>query len=56
MDFPNAGVTQPLGGGVFRAHAQWKENGVKRHLQGPRRPDEAAAQQDLERIRKAASE
>ena len=55
MDFSNAGATQPLGGGVFRAHIQWKEKGAKREIQGPRRPDEEAAQQDLERIRKAAS-
>ena len=25
MDFSNASATQPLGGGVFRAHVQWKE-------------------------------
>ena len=55
MDFSNAGATQSLGGGVFRAHIQWKEKGAKRHTQGPRRPDEETARKDLERIRDAAS-
>ena len=55
MDFSNAGATQPLGGGVFRAHVQWKEKGAKRHIQGPRRPDEKAAMEDLASLRAAAS-
>ena len=54
MDFSNAGVTRPLGG-VFRAHVQWKDKGVNRNIQGPRRAYEEAAQRDLERIRKVAS-
>ena len=55
MDFSNAGVTRPLGGGVFRAHIQWKEKGAKRHIQGPRRSDEEAAQKDLESMRGATT-
>ena len=43
MDFSNAGVTSSLGGGVYRADVQWKDNGVNRHIQGPRRPDEETA-------------
>ena len=55
MDFSNSGATQPLGGGFFRAHVQWKDQSTKRDIQGPRRPDEEAAKEDLESMRAAAS-
>ena len=53
MDFSRSGVTEPVGG-AFRAHVQWKDKGDKQNIYGPRRPDEQAAQQDLESIRAAS--
>ena len=54
MDFSNAGTTE-LAGDAFRAHVQRNHKGAKRHIYGPRRPDEAAAKEDLESMRAAAS-
>ena len=38
---------------LFRS--QYREEGAKRHIPGPWRPDEEAAKEDLEAIRAAAS-
>ena len=54
MDFSNAGVTEPAGA-AFRAHVTWYDKGANRNIYGPRRPDEAAAKEDLESLRAAAS-
>ena len=55
MDFSNAGVTEEVDG-AFRAHVQRSDKGsTGRHIHGPRRPDEAAAKEDLESMRAAAS-
>ena len=56
MNFSNAGTTEPAGD-AFRAHVTWYDKGVKRNrnIRGPRRPDEEAAQKDLESIRAVAS-
>ena len=54
MDFSNFGATEPSGN-AFRAHVQWYEKGANRHIYGHRRPDEAAAKEDLESMRAAAS-
>ena len=55
MDFSNAGVTEQVDG-AFRAHVQRSDKGsTGRHIHGPRRPDEAAAKEDLESMRAAAS-
>ena len=53
MDFSNAGVTEPAGA-AFRAHVTWYDKGANRNIYGPRRPDEAAAKEDLESLRAAA--
>ena len=55
MDFSSAGVTEQVDG-AFRAHVQRSDKGsTGRHIYGPRRPDEAAAKEDLESLRAAAS-
>ena len=55
MDFSSAGVTEQVDG-AFRAHVQRSDKGsTGRHIHGPRRPDEAAAKEDLESMRAAAS-
>ena len=41
-------------GNVFRALVQYREDGAKRHIPGPWRPDEEAAKEDLESMRDAA--
>ena len=41
-------------GNVFRALVQYREDGAKRHVPGPWRPDEEAAKDDLVAIRAAA--
>ena len=38
-------------GNSFRAHVEFREEGAKRHIPGPWRPDEEAAKADLESIR-----
>ena len=53
MDFSRSGVTERVGV-AFRAHVQWNDRG-KQNAYGPRRPNEDAAQEDLESIRAAAS-
>ena len=45
MDFSRAGAVENLSD-AHRAHVQWKEKGVKRHVHGPRRPDKQAEQDD----------
>ena len=42
-------------GNVFRARVDYREEGEKRHIPGPWRPDEQAAKDDLVAIRAAAS-
>lgn len=42
-------------GNVFRALVQYREEGGKRHIPGPWRPDEEAAKDDLRSMRAAAS-
>ena len=55
MDFSNAGVSEEVDG-AFRAHVQRSDKGsTGRHIYGPRRPDQQAAQEDLESMRAAAS-
>ena len=55
MDFSSAGVTEQVDG-AFRAHVQRSDKGsTGRHIYGPRRPDEAAAKEELESLRAAAS-
>ena len=54
MDFSRTGAVQCLSN-ACRALVQWKEEGVLRHVQGPRRSDKQAAQQDLTSIREAAT-
>ena len=39
----------------FCAHVQWSDKGVNRHIRGPCRPDQAAAQTDLDTMRCSAS-
>ena len=51
MDFSNAGAIERAGN-AFRAHVQWREKGAQRDM--PRRPDEEAAEKDLESMRAAA--
>ena len=54
MDFSSVGSVQPVDGG-FRARVRWSIDGSCKICPGPRRPDEAAAKEDLESMRAAAS-
>ena len=54
MDFTNCGALE-VKGAVQRAHVQWSDNGANRTIRGPLRPDEEAAEEDLESMRAAAS-
>ena len=54
MVFSRAGVVTTLRE-AYRAHVQWRQNGVLRHIYGPRRSDNQAAQQDLDSMREAAN-
>ena len=54
MDFSSVGSVQPVDGG-FRARVRWSINGSCIICPGPRRPDEAAAKEDLESMRAATS-
>ena len=40
--------------GAYRAHYQWRENGVHRDLRGPRRAEKRRAEEDLESLREAS--
>ena len=54
MDFTKIGGVE-VKGASYRAHAVWKDSGVNRHIRGPCRPDQEAAQKDLDSMRSAAS-
>ena len=54
MDFSNVGTSERIGN-TFRAHVKLRITGQQRNAYGPRRPDEGAAQGDLESMRAAAS-
>ena len=54
MDFSSVGTTERVSD-AFRAHVNLRINGQQRNAYGPRRPDEAAAKEDLESMRAAAS-
>ena len=54
MDFTRAGYVHSLPD-AFRARVKWKDSGRLRECDGPRRPDEEAAKEDLESMRAAAS-
>ena len=54
MDFSGIGGVEAEGA-VFCAHAQRRVGGKKCHIRGPYRPDQQAAQEDLESMRAAAS-
>ena len=54
MDFTRAGYVHSLPD-AFRARVKWKDSGRLRECDGPRRPTEEAAKEDLESMRAAAS-
>ena len=54
MEYWLAGVVEREGD-TFRAHVRWREHGVRRHIHGPRRPDEETAKGDLASMRAAAN-
>ena len=54
MDFSRIGVVE-ADGAAYCAHAQMRVGGKNRHIRGPCRPDQQAAQEDLESMRAAAS-
>ena len=54
MDFMTFGGVEGKRGS-FCAHVQWSDKGVNRHIRGPCRPDQAAAQTDLDTMRCSAS-
>ena len=54
MDFSRIGVVE-ADGAAYCAHAQMRVGGKKRNIRGPYRPDQQAAQEDLESMRAAAS-
>ena len=54
MDFSCIGVVE-ADGAAYCAHAQPRLGGKTRHIRGPFRPDQEAAQEDLESMRAAAS-
>ena len=54
MDFSRIGVVE-ADGAAYCAHAQRKDGKKNCHIRGPFRPDQQAAQEDLESMRAAAS-
>ena len=46
MDFTRAGYVHSLPH-AFRARVKWEDSGRLRECDGPRRPDEEAAKEDL---------
>ena len=54
MDFSSVGTTERVSD-AFRAHVNLRINGQQRNAYGPRRPDEAAAKEDLESMRAAVT-
>ena len=54
MDFSNVGITERVSD-ALRVHVKLRINGKQRNAYGPRRPDEEAAEEDLESMRAAAS-
>ena len=54
MDFSIVGTTERVGDAV-RAHVNLRINGQQRNAYGPRRPNEEAAQADLQSMRSAGS-
>ena len=53
MDFSNVGTAERVDD-AFRAHVKLRINGQQRNAYGPRRPDEAAAKEDMQSMRAAA--
>ena len=54
MDFSRIGVVE-ADGAAYCARAQPRVGGKRRQIRGPYRPDQQAAQEDLESMRAAAS-
>ena len=54
MDFSRIGVVE-ADGAAYCAHVQPRVGGKRRHIRGPNRPDQQAAQEDLDSMRAAAS-
>ena len=54
MDFYNRGAIERAGN-ASRVHVPWYHKGANRNIYGPCRPDEEAAEEDLESMRAAAS-
>ena len=54
MDFSRAGAVE-VDGAAYCAQIQPRVGGKRRHIRGPFRPDQQAAQEDLDSMRTAAS-
>ena len=54
MDFSRVGAVE-ADGAAYCAHVQPRVGGKRRHIRGPNRPDQQAAQEDLDSMRAAAS-